>query len=224
MLHIVGVPSTGLQSKKALLHHTLGDGRFDAFTNIYSNVSVTQAHIKPASKKFTTSDAGEEIDRAIFQALRANKPTYLTLPTDLVGTKIPAGPLSTPITHESITKILAEPKVVPEVEEAIIRQICDMYKAAQRPCVLVDAGVTRFKIRDETRELIEKTGMVRWSRCPTSPELSGPHSRHSSVRQWARPLSTRIMRSLGVSTSARSPFLLSRRHSKVRTLSCPSAV
>lgn len=87
VLHIVGVPSTGLQSKKALLHHTLGDGRFDAFTNIYSNVSVTQAHIKPASKKFTTSDAGEEIDRAIFQALRANKPTYLTLPTDLVGSK-----------------------------------------------------------------------------------------------------------------------------------------
>jgi pyruvate decarboxylase len=87
VLHIVGVPSTGLQSKKALLHHTLGDGRFDAFTNIYSNVTVTQAHIKPASKKFTTSDAAEEIDRAIFQALRANKPTYLTLPTDLVNSE-----------------------------------------------------------------------------------------------------------------------------------------
>lgn len=28
VLHIVGVPSTDLQSKKALLHHTLGDGRY----------------------------------------------------------------------------------------------------------------------------------------------------------------------------------------------------
>lgn len=36
-----------------------------------------------------------------------------------------------------------------------------MYKASQKPCILVDAGVTRFKIRDQTRELIEKTGMVR---------------------------------------------------------------
>ena len=35
-----------------------------------------------------------------------------------------------------------------------------MYQASERPCVLVDAGVTRFKIRDETRDLIEKTGMV----------------------------------------------------------------
>lgn len=87
VLHIVGVPSTGLQSKGAMLHHTLGDGRFDAFQNIYSNITVTQAHIKPPHKKSGTSDAGEEIDRAIFEALKNNKPTYLTLPTDLVDSE-----------------------------------------------------------------------------------------------------------------------------------------
>lgn len=88
VLHIVGVPSTGLQSKGAMLHHTLGDGRFDAFQNIYSNITVTQAHIKPPHKKSGTSDAGEEIDRAIFEALKNNKPTYLTLPTDLVDSEL----------------------------------------------------------------------------------------------------------------------------------------
>lgn len=87
VLHIVGVPSTGLQSKGAMLHHTLGDGRFDAFQNIYSNITVTQSHIKPPHKKSGTSDAGEEIDRAIFEALKNNKPTYLTLPTDLVDSE-----------------------------------------------------------------------------------------------------------------------------------------
>lgn len=144
-----------------MLHHTLGDGRFDAFQNIYSNIVVAQGHIKPPHLKWGTSDAGEEIDRVIFEALKTNKPTYLTLPTDLVDAKIPAEPLDTPITHENIKKILAMPKVDIQVEEAIIKKICRMYAKAERPCILVDAGVTRFRIQKETRELIAKTGMVR---------------------------------------------------------------
>jgi pyruvate decarboxylase len=163
VLHIVGVPSTGLQSKGALLHHTLGDGRFDAFQNIYSNITVTQAHIQPASRKFGTSTAGEEIDRAIFQALKTNRPTYLTLPTDLVDALIPAEPLRTSVTHSSIDRLLSEPGVSAEVEQHIIAKICKMYERAQRPCVLVDAGVVRFHMQDATKELIEKTGMTFFS-------------------------------------------------------------
>jgi TPP-dependent 2-oxoacid decarboxylase len=77
VLHIVRVPSTGLQSKKALLHHTLGDGRFDAFREMYTHITVSQAEI-------TASNAGKEIDRAIFEALKANRPAYLALPTDMI--------------------------------------------------------------------------------------------------------------------------------------------
>lgn len=71
-----------------MLHHTLGDGRFDAFQSIYSHITIAQAHIKqPNIKGNRSSDVGEEIDRAIFQALKNNKPTYLTLPTDLVDSE-----------------------------------------------------------------------------------------------------------------------------------------
>lgn len=160
VLHIVGVPSTGLQSKGLMLHHTLGDGRFDAFQNIYSNIVVTQAHIKAPNRKSGSSDAGEEIDRAIFEALKNNRPTYLTMPTDLVDTKIPAEPLETPMTFASISKQLSIPQVADNVEEAIIAKICKMYSRAQRPCILVDAGVTRFRMQKETKDLIAKTGMT----------------------------------------------------------------
>jgi len=85
VLHIVGVPSTGLQSQHAMLHHTLGDGRFDAYQNIYKNVTITQANITRKNNRTGTSDAGEEIDRVIVQAIKKARPTYLTLPTDLVG-------------------------------------------------------------------------------------------------------------------------------------------
>lgn len=144
-----------------MLHHTLGDGRFDAFQNIYANITVAQAHIKPPHKKHGTSDAGEEIDRAIFEALKNNRPTYLTLPTDLVDAKIPGEPLDTPITHASITKELSVPRVEANVEEAIVNKICKMFAKAKKPCILVDAGVSRFRIQKQTEELIQKTGMVR---------------------------------------------------------------
>lgn len=75
--------------------------------------------------------------------------------------KIPAEPLDTPITHASITKILAQPKVSEVVEDVIIKKICKMYERSTKPCVLVDAGVTRFRMQKETRELIQATGMVR---------------------------------------------------------------
>lgn len=55
---------------------------------------------------------------------------------------------------------MSQPEVDAEVEDAIIRKICDMFSSARRPCVLVDVGVNRFKIQVEVRRLIDKTGMV----------------------------------------------------------------
>ena len=85
VLHIVGVPSTGLQSKKALLHHTLGDGRFDAYTNIYKNITIAQANLDKRGLQGGGNEIADEIDRVITQCLRQCRPTYLTLPTDLVA-------------------------------------------------------------------------------------------------------------------------------------------
>lgn len=73
---------------------------------------------------------------------------------------IPAEPLRTPITQATIERLLSVPKVAPQVEDAIINKICKMYARAERPCILVDAGVQRFRIQAPTRQLIEATGMV----------------------------------------------------------------
>lgn len=182
VLHIVGVPSTGLQSKGLMLHHTLGDGRFDAFQSIYSHITVTQAHIKqPNIKGFRSSDVGEEIDRAIFQALKNNKPTYLTLPTDLVDTMIPAEPLRVPITQATITRLLSEPRVAPQMEDFIISKICRMYARAEKPCILVDAGVQRFRIQSSTRELIEATGMTFFSTVMGKTSIEEDHPQFGGI-------------------------------------------
>ena len=50
-------------------------------------VTIAQADLTRPHRKTGSSDAGEEIDRLISTALKTNRPTYLTLPTDIVGSK-----------------------------------------------------------------------------------------------------------------------------------------
>lgn len=84
VLHVVGVPSTALQAKGLKLHHTLGDGRFQVFQDVYSKITCSQSHIASSLRDGNVTEA---IDKVIFEALKYNKPTYLTLPTDLLDGK-----------------------------------------------------------------------------------------------------------------------------------------
>ena len=59
VLHIVGVPSTGQQKSKPLLHHTLGNGRFDAYEKAFENFVCTHANL------LNTATVASEIDRVI---------------------------------------------------------------------------------------------------------------------------------------------------------------
>lgn len=201
VLHIVGVPSTGLQTKKALLHHTLGDGRFDAYLNCYKQFTIAQAALNKPNIRTGGSDVSDEIDRIIKAALVHCRPTYLTLPTDLVSAMIPSAPLRTPLTLESIHKSLSEPKVSEKVEKSIIKQITAMYEKAEKPIILVDACCIRYGVQNYTRELIDKTGMVRWSLVGISLPLTVlTLARHTSRLQWVRPLSTSSIHNLAAST------------------------
>ena len=59
VLHVVGVPSTGQQKTKPLLHHTLGNGRFDAYEKAFDNFVCTHANL------INVDTAASEIDRVI---------------------------------------------------------------------------------------------------------------------------------------------------------------
>jgi pyruvate decarboxylase len=76
VVHIVGVPNTGQQKEKPLLHHTLGDGRYTIFfLKLYYQHSPFlryDAYLK-AARQFTwtqgvifeTTSAASEIDRVL---------------------------------------------------------------------------------------------------------------------------------------------------------------
>ena len=128
-----------------MLHHTLGDGRYDAY------------HV--ASKQFVKSDANltdkntaaAEIDRILTDCIVNGRPAYLMLPTDIVHERISSKRLLTPLNLEP-------PENDVETEDFVCDEIVKLAEAADGDViVLVDACTIRHNVKDETMTLLEKT-------------------------------------------------------------------
>ncbi|TCD60395.1 Pyruvate decarboxylase 1 [Steccherinum ochraceum] len=146
VLHIAGVPSTSQQKSKPMLHHTLGDGRFDAYYKASQQFTISQASLTDAAS------AGAEIDRVLTDCVVSARPVYLMLPTDLVHEKIPAKRLRTPLNREP-------PANDPESEEFVLDEIMKLVGQADEDIIiLVDACAGRHNVKAELAELVRKTG------------------------------------------------------------------
>nr|GAT52511.1 pyruvate decarboxylase [Mycena chlorophos] len=148
VLHIVGVPSTAQQQAKMLLHHTLGNGRYDAYIKAAENVTIAQGIILDAESAAAT------IDHILTQCMKKARPAYLTLPTNLVYTKIPSDRLQIPLSH---TQAPNDPEIEKEVLNEIVQRV-DRASANDSVVILVDVCAIRHDARAEVNELVKKTG------------------------------------------------------------------
>jgi pyruvate decarboxylase len=145
VLHIVGVPSTAQQKSKPMLHHTLGDGRYDAYEKAAEQIVASHASLN------NRTTAAAEIDRILTDCVILAKPVYLMLPTDLVHEQIPTKRLKTPLNVEP-------PENDPEIEAHVLDSIVNLIEEAERDVViLVDACTIRYNVRKEVWSLLEKT-------------------------------------------------------------------
>lgn len=66
VVHIVGSPATSAQEKGALLHHTLGDGRYHVFESVGKSLAAASAILG----EHAFQDCGAQIDRVLTIAVR----------------------------------------------------------------------------------------------------------------------------------------------------------
>ncbi|KAF9468575.1 thiamine diphosphate-binding protein [Collybia nuda] len=146
VLHLVGVPSTAQQKTKPMLHHTLGDGRYDAYVKAAEQFTFSQAFL--TDKK----NAASEIDRVLVDCMTVARPVYLSLPTDLVHEEISAQGLKISLSrHPSPNDV--------EVESFVLDLISKQFKeAAGDAVVLVDACTIRHDVRQELNDFLRNTG------------------------------------------------------------------
>ncbi|KAG5656112.1 hypothetical protein KAF25_008988 [Fusarium avenaceum] len=143
VVHIVGCPSTISQRDQMLLHHTLGNGDFDVFANMSSQISCNVAKLnKP-------SEIAEQIDTALRTCWLRSRPVYIMVPTDMVQEKVEGARLDTPID-------LSEPKNDPGNEDFVVEEILKAMYAAKRPVILVDSCAIRHRVVEEVHQLVDK--------------------------------------------------------------------
>jgi len=138
---ITGSPATINFRTRPLLHHTLGD--YQIPLKMYEKITVASTQLESAET------APAEIDRVLSACLSHQQPVYISLPSDVVTMRckspdafnFPVRPLSDQIAlRESIKEAVA------------------MLNKAQKPIVIGDVELIRFKLQKEFSDLLEKTG------------------------------------------------------------------
>lgn len=143
VVHIVGTPSRASQAQGAMLHHTLGNGDFRIFADIYSRITIAQADLKdPAT-------APSEIDRVLRRCYTETKPVYIELPVDMVEQKVDANLLDVPID-------VSMQRGDPDAESMAVGIILEKLYAARRPVFLVDGAAHRRRLMPSAEKLFEK--------------------------------------------------------------------
>ncbi|KAA8650221.1 hypothetical protein EYZ11_012127 [Aspergillus tanneri] len=146
IIHIVGQPHTASQRDGMLLHHTLGNGDFNVFARISTDISCATAHLTH------THEVATLIDHAIRECWIRSRPVYITLPTDMIGKKIEGERLDTPID-------LSLPPNDPEKEDYVVNVVLKYLHAAKNPVILADACAIRHRVLDELHDLMEVSGL-----------------------------------------------------------------
>jgi len=142
IFHLVGMPSVSTQRARRIVHHTLGDGLFDAFATMTKPVVC-------ASVILTPENAACQIERCIEAALARNRPVYMALPQDYANQPMSGDFVCVPEAPQSDPHILA----------AAIAAIAEKIDAAGSAVVLAGYLIARLGLRHVARKLLERTGL-----------------------------------------------------------------
>lgn len=139
---ITGSPATINFSTRPLLHHTLGD--YQIPLKMYEQITVASTQLASGET------APAEIDRVLSACLFHQQPVYISFPSDVVmmSCKRPDG---------FLLPIRTAPGDQDALKEAI-REALGMLATAQKPVVIGDVELLRFKLHNELAGLLDKTG------------------------------------------------------------------
>lgn len=127
VVHIVGYPSTTAAKAHRIMHHTLGDGRFDMYEEMSKQITAGTAVLK------NPETAAAEIDSLLTTMMQQSRPVYLGVPTDMAYAPVDDEGLKTPI-----DTVL--PKDDPATLKSVVAEIRARFEVAAKPTVVIDGS------------------------------------------------------------------------------------
>lgn len=147
VFHLVGAPSSRIMRARRVMHHSLGDGRYDHFVPIMAAASCAHAVLDPVN-------AVGEIERVIATALRERRPAYFLLPEDYARMPV-LGTIPEPFSLGQWTPPPSEPGEL----EAALRLIGERLGKARHPVVLPSFTLARYGLESEASRFLEERGI-----------------------------------------------------------------
>ncbi|MBG3079109.1 alpha-keto acid decarboxylase family protein [Proteus mirabilis] len=143
IFHLVGMPASGVQKSKRLVHHTLGNGDFDIFYQLAQRLACAHAILTP-------ENCIAEMERLIATALKERRPVYIGLPSDYAVMPV--------IENTSVTTP-KKPISDKEILEKVASLIIDKLTQSNNICVLPGILSARLGLSDNVQAFIDKTGL-----------------------------------------------------------------
>lgn len=143
VVHIVGLPSTSIQANRSCVHHTLGDGRFKVFCEMYKAVTAYQTIL-------SQDNAPQEIDKALKMAWLKKRPVYIGVPSDLSYKTIPAPQSSLDLSY---------PQSNPDAVNEVASRTVLFLEKAKSPVVLIDICAQSHPMKPLILDLLNQTGL-----------------------------------------------------------------
>lgn len=138
---LVGMPNMNTQRRRALVHHTLGNGEFDLFYKMVEPVVCARAIMTP-------ENCAAETERVIAAAMHHRRPVYLAFPEDYVEQRVLDSAEPT-----------ARPRSDPSRLEAAVTAITAKVTQARTACILPGLLVTRLGLRQEMTAVVDASGL-----------------------------------------------------------------
>ncbi|MGL5415284.1 MAG: alpha-keto acid decarboxylase family protein [Clostridium sp.] len=143
IVKITGIPSmTIMKNSSRYVHHSLGDGQYYKFYNMYREVTASQTILNEMN-------AAREIDRVLTECYITKKPVYIGLPFDIVDKEI----------EVSGAPLDIEIKTNDETLKEFIKDIKELVSTSKGEMVLADYEVDRCKLSAEARTFVKTTGL-----------------------------------------------------------------
>ncbi|MGL5647343.1 MAG: alpha-keto acid decarboxylase family protein [Clostridium sp.] len=141
VVKIVGIPSSNVVENRKLVHHTLGDGEFYRFNDMFKEVTIAQTILNEINAK-------EEIDRVLRECSLHKKPVYIGLPVDLPKKEI--------FVSEKTTYNIESDKAI---LDSFIARVSELMKTSKKQMILADYQVDRENLNDSVLKFVEKSNL-----------------------------------------------------------------
>jgi indolepyruvate decarboxylase len=142
VFHIVGMPETTIQERGAIVHHTLGNGKFDQFMAMATPVVCAKTMLTP-------ENCVNEVERVIAAALEQHRPVYIAIPHDYV--------------HKELSPFMAQAHVFEksdrETLEKVVSTIVEKLSNAKKACIMPGILVERFGLKELTTAVVNASGL-----------------------------------------------------------------